>query len=264
MAEAHSPLLLRSEVADGVGVLTLTDPQKRNALSAAMLQQLQAKLAEFAAQQVRVVILCDDPGARVFSAGHDIHELRTDRDPLAYDEPLEKALRAVRSYPGPVIAMVHGSVWGAAFDLICSCDILIADDESEFAITPANLGLPYNTPGLLHFLSRLPINLIKEMMFTAAPIPAQQAKDWHIVNHLVPAPELRDFTINFARNITMKAPLSIAAVKEQLRVLTDDHAVSAQAADRIAALRRTVWESRDMKEGIAAFFEKRKPAFQGR
>jgi methylmalonyl-CoA decarboxylase len=105
--------LVHAEVVDGIGIATLTDPQKRNALSAVMMEQLQEKLARFAADKVRVVILGDDPDARVFSAGHNIHELRTDTDPLGYNEPLEKSLRAIRTYPGPVIAMVHGSVWGA-------------------------------------------------------------------------------------------------------------------------------------------------------
>ena len=256
--------LVHSETIDGVGILTLTDQHKRNALSAEMLQQLRDALAAFATAKLRVVILTDDPDARVFSAGHDIAELSTTSDPLGYDEPLELTLRAVRAYPGPVIAMVHGSVWGGAFDLVCSCDFIIADETSTFAITPANLGLPYNTAGLLHFINRLPLNLIKEMFFTAAPIPAQHAKEWHIINHLVPAAQLRDFTLDLARKIVPKAPLSIAVVKEQLRVLTDEHAISSESAERIAALRATVWQSQDMKEGIAAFFEKRKPNFQGK
>jgi methylmalonyl-CoA decarboxylase len=146
--------------------------------------------------------------------------LRTDSDPLGYDEPLERTLRAIRSYAGPVIAMVHGTVWGGAFDVVCSCDRVVADATSTFAITPANLGLPYNTTGLLHLLNRLPLNLIKEMFFTAAPISTPQAKEWQIVNHLVPAAELRDFTLEMARKMTAKAPLSITVVKEQPRILT--------------------------------------------
>ena len=262
-APAPSTELVHTETVDGIGILTLSDPHKRNALSSTMLQQMRDALASFAAAKLRVVIVTDDPDARVFSAGHNIAELSTTSDPLGYAEPLELTLRAVRAYPGPVIAMIHGTVWGGAFDLVCSCDMIIADETATFAITPANLGLPYNTAGLLHFLSRLPLNLIKEMFFTATPIVAQQALDWHIINHLVPAAQLRDFTLDFARKIVPKAPMSIAVVKEQLRVLTDEHAVSSEAAERIASLRAAVWTSQDMKEGIAAFFEKRKPNFQG-
>jgi methylmalonyl-CoA decarboxylase len=263
VGQAGHPGLVHAQVIDGVGLITLDDPSRRNSLSAVMLQQLQDALARFRTDKVRVVVLGDRPDAKVFSAGHNIRELRTDCDPLSYDEPLERALRAIRSYPGPVIVMVHGSVWGGAFDLVCSCDLVVADETSEFAITPANLGLPYNMTGLLHLLNRLPLNLIKEMFFSAEPISAEQAKEWHIVNHLVPAGQLMDFTMDLARKMTAKAPLSIAVVKEQLRILTDEHAISAQAAERIEELRRYVWQSKDYKEGIAAFFEKRHPVFKG-
>jgi methylmalonyl-CoA decarboxylase len=255
--------LAQAEVLDGIGIITLRDTHRRNALSADMLGEIQAILSRFETDQIRVVILTGPSDAKVFSAGHDIHELRTDTDPLGYDEPLELTLRAVRSYPGPVIAMVHGSVWGGAFDLICSCDMVVADETATFAITPANLGLPYNMTGLLHLLGRLPLNLIKEMFFTAAVISAPQAKEWHIVNHLLPAADLREFTLELARKVLRKAPLSIAVVKEQLRLLTDEQAISAQASERITALRRSVWESADFKEGIAAFFAKRDPVFKG-
>ena len=93
---------------------------------------------------------------------------------------------------------MHGSVWGGAFDLVLSCDLVVADETASFAITPANLGLPYNTTGLLHFLGRLPINLIKEMFFTAVPVDAQKAKEWLVVNHLVEAAELESFTLKLA------------------------------------------------------------------
>ena len=111
-------------------------------------------------------------------------------DPLAYNDPLGQMLRAIRTFPAPVIAMVHGSVWGGALDLVLSCNLVVADETATFAITAANLGLPYNTTGLLHFAGRLPGNVIKEMFFTAAPIDARQAKQWLLVNHLVGSAEL--------------------------------------------------------------------------
>jgi methylmalonyl-CoA decarboxylase len=117
-----------------------------------------AALESLRAGGVRVVVLRAAAGLRVWSAGHDIDELpRGGRDPLGYNDPLEQLIRAIRTFPAPVIAMVHGSVWGGAFDLVHSCDLVVADETATFAITPANLGLPYNTAGLLHFLGRLPL-----------------------------------------------------------------------------------------------------------
>lgn len=119
-----------------------------------------------------------------------VNELPRGTDPLQYSDPLERLLRVVATFPGPVIAMVHGTVWGGATDLVLSCDLILGDETCSFAITPANLGLAYNTAGLVHFLRRLPLNLVKEMFFTAAPVKAEDAARWGILNHLVPAADL--------------------------------------------------------------------------
>jgi methylmalonyl-CoA decarboxylase len=175
-----------TEVRGHVGVITLDDERRRNALSAQMANGIVAALESLRAAGARAVVLRAAAGLHVWSAGQDIDELPGGRrDPLTYNDPLEQLLRAIRTFPAPVIAMVHGSVWGGAFDLVLSCDLLIADETATFAITPANLGLPYNTTGLLHFLGRLPINLTKEMFFTATPLDAERATEWLVLNHLV-------------------------------------------------------------------------------
>ena len=122
-----------------------------------MANGIDAALGSLRAQHVRAVVLRAAAGLRVWSAGHDINELpRGKRDPLAHNHPLEQLIRAIRTFPAPVVAMVHGSVWGGAFDLVLSCDMIIADETATFAITAANLGLPYHTTGLLHAFGRLP------------------------------------------------------------------------------------------------------------
>lgn len=258
------PLVIAS-VANNIGTITLNNSSRRNALSEALLDQVLVALDDFKAKEVRVVILRAFEGATVWSAGHDIKELpQANQDPLGYSDPLEKTLRAVRAFPAPVIAMVHGSVWGGAFDLVASCDIVIADETCSFAITPANLGLPYNTTGLMHFLGRLPINLVKELFFTAAPIKGNDAYTWGIVNHLVPSAELEAFTTEFAAKITKKAPLAIAVAKEQLRILTDYQPIAAQIFEKLQEMRRTVYDSKDYMEGIEAFLQKRPAVFTGK
>jgi methylmalonyl-CoA decarboxylase len=255
---------VETEIRGSVGILTMNDPARRNALGIRMTQGIIRGLQYLRDVSVRVVVLRAAPDMRVWSSGHDVHELpRGRRDPLAYDDPLEQCLRAVRSEPMPVIAMVHGSVWGGAFDLALSCDIIIADETATFAITPANLGLPYNTTGLLHFIGRVPLNVVKEMFFSAAPISAEQAEHWLIVNHLVPSDELQDRTFALADTMASKAPLAIAVVKEQLRVLSDYQPVAAQVYERIQGLRRQAYDSRDYAEGLAAFEDKRPPNFRG-
>lgn len=255
---------VRLEVLGQVGVIALDDEGKRNALSAEIANAIVAALEQLRVRGVRAVVLRAAEGMDVWSAGQNIDELpRGGRDPLTYNDPLERLLRSVREFPAPVLAMVHGSVWGGAFDLVLSCDVLIADETATFAITPANLGLPYSTTGLLHFLGRLPINLTREMFFSAAPIDARRAKEWLVLNHLVAAAELESFTLAMAATMASKSPLAIGVIKEQLRVLTDYQPIAAQVYERVQGLRREVYDSGDYLEGLNAFAEKRKPVFRG-
>jgi methylmalonyl-CoA decarboxylase len=257
-------MLILSEVADSIGTITLNQPAKRNALSRALIEEVLAALTEFQRAQVRVVVLRAASDAKVWSAGHDIGEVPRATDPLQYSDPLERLLRAVAAYPGPVIAMVHGSVWGGATDLVLSCDLITGDETCSFAITPANLGLAYNTAGLLHFLRRLPLNLVKEMFFGAAPVQAEDAAKWGILNRLVSTADLEKTTYDLARLMTTKAPLVLATVKEQLRLLSQAVQLTPETFERIEGLRQRVIQSEDYLEGIAAFHEKRKPVFRGR
>ena len=247
-----------------VGIITLADQHKRNAIGARMANGIMAALASLQAQDVRAIVIRAAEGMSVWSAGHDIGELpQGRRDPLGYDDPLEGLLRAIRTFPAPIVAMVHGTVWGGALDLVLSCDLVTGDGTASFAITPANLGLPYNTTGLLHFVGRLPLNLIKEMFFTAAPLDAQKAKEWMVVNHLVASDELEAVTLELAGIMATKSPMAMAVIKEQLRVLTDYQPIAAQVYERLQGLRRQAYDSSDYLEGLRAFAEKRQPIFRG-
>ncbi|MBV9204806.1 MAG: methylmalonyl-CoA decarboxylase [Actinobacteria bacterium] len=252
-------------MAGRVGIITLDDQRKRNAIGARMADGLVAALGSLRARDARVIVLRAAPGMKVWSAGHDVDELpRGRRDPLGYNDPLEEVLRAVRTFPAPVIAMVHGTVWGGALELVLSCDLVVADETAAFAVTPANLGLPYNISGMLHFLGRLPINLIKEMFFTAAPVDARTAREWQIVNHLVAWDRLEPFTLELAATTATKSPLAIAVIKEQLNVLSDYQPVAVQVYERVQGLRRQAYDSQDYLEGLEAFAEKRQPIFRGK
>ena len=166
-----------------------TTMSKRNALSRALIDELIAALEEIKAAAARSVILRAHPGATVWSAGHDVAELPgPGRDPLGYEDPLRRVVRAIETLPLPVIAMIEGSVWGGACELAITCDLVIATPDATFALTPAKLGVPYNTAGILNMMSSISMPLLKEMLFTARPISSERALHLGMINYVVPAP----------------------------------------------------------------------------
>jgi methylmalonyl-CoA decarboxylase len=264
MVEKQTFTTVMATAEAGVGTITLNHG-KVNALSKQLIDDLCAALDQMKIDEVQVVILRAAKGVKVFSAGHDVKELPTNgRDPLTYNDPLRRAVRAIEQYPAPIIAMVEGQVWGGACEVVMACDLVVAAAGSQFAVTPAKLGVPYDISGTLNFLKVAGMHLVKEMLFTAQPMSAERLAAAGVVNNVVSVSELEEFTWKLARCITETSPLVHRILKEEVRELANAHPLNPEAYERIQALRREVYDSSDYQEGIRAFFEKRKPMFRGR
>jgi len=164
----------------------------------------------------------------------------------------------------PVIAMLHSSVWGAACDLVVTCDLAIGTPKTTFAITPVKIGISYNTAGMSHFMGVLPLHIIKEMVFMGNPLSAEDAYRLGALNRLVSPEKLEQTTMEIAKTIAGRAPLAVSVVKAELCSLSKGTPFSAEEFERIQTARRAAFRSEDLQEGVRAFFGKRPPVFQGK
>jgi methylmalonyl-CoA decarboxylase len=256
--------LLKLEYSEQIGTLTLDNSMKRNALSHALITEIIEGFGEMKRKMVRAVVLRAKKGSSVWSAGHDVNELpKPGRDPLSYHDPLLRVIDTLRRFPAPVIALVEGTVWGGACELVFCCDMVFASPNVTFAITPAKLGVPYNASGVLHLMNAVPQNLLKQMLFTASPIPVQRLHEVGVVNDVYDADVIEERVYAIAKRIADNSPLAIGAIKEQLRMLGGAHPLPPETFERLQGLRRKVYDSADYMEGIAAFKEKRPAKFPG-
>jgi enoyl-CoA hydratase/carnithine racemase len=250
------------EPAPGVALLTLSNPDKRNALDRTLCESLRFTLERLDA---RCVVLTGE--GRAFCAGYDVDELLGE----GYDDgeeshhPFPAALAAIESYAYPVVAALNGATIGGGLELAIACDLRIAADTVQLGMPPAKLGVVYSTAGLNRFLSVLGGARTRELFLTGRRIDAATAERWGLVNRVVEAEALPEAALALATDIAGNAPLSLRGNKAGIRELVAAAGVlDPVIADVLAAERRAAFESEDLREGLRAFGEKRAPEWQGR
>ena len=248
---------------DGVRTVTMSHPERRNALSEVLSAEL---VAAVMSARCRVLILRAEPGVTTWSAGHDVDDLPGEGvDPITWISPVERLVQAIVAAPFPVIAVVEGGAWGAACNLALACDLLVATRTATFAITPARLGVPYHPDGVVQILAAVPANAAREMLFSAQPLAADSPLLAGTVNRLAESSaELTAISEELAQRIASLAPLSIRSMKAEINALLGAAESDPETRLRLEELRRTAWESDDLREGLTAFRERRAPHFEGR
>jgi len=258
-----APLLLRS-VDDGIARLVLNRPRQYNALSGALMGELQAALDELAADSsVRVVVI--EGAGRGFCAGHDLKELRAHGGDKAFFQAIFKQcsrlMTTITAMPQPVIAKVHGIATAAGCQLVATCDLAVAERAAQFGTPGVNIGLFCSTPMVA--LSRaVPRKQAMEMLLTGDTVDAEEARRIGLINRAVPAEALEAETLDLARKVMSKSPLTLKIGKEAFYRQIEYGLVEAYAY--ASQVMTTNMLARDAEEGIDAFIEKRSPEWQGR
>jgi enoyl-CoA hydratase/carnithine racemase len=252
------PLVLY-EAADRIAVLKLNHPEKRNALSRAMLEALRDHLEQIGKDKNIAVVILRAAGP-VFSSGHDLRELENpvEAECAALFGLCTAVMEAIRLLPQPVIAQVQGLATAAGCQLAATCDLVVASDEASFATPGVKIGLFCTTPAVALVRAVQPKKAL-EMLLTGTPISAREAEQAGLVNRVVAPGDLADETMRLARQIITASRSVIALGKrafyEQLpldRPAAYDLAQGIMVANALQA---------EAREGIAAFLGKRQPAW---
>jgi len=257
-----SPLLVADR--DGVRVITVHRPEKLNALNAATLDALHAAFNAAATEDsVRVVVLTGS-GPKAFVAGADIAEMTTLSPVQARDFSLrgQRMMRAVEMLPKPVIAMVNGFALGGGLELAMSCHLRIAADTAKVGQPEINLGLVPGFGGSQRLLRLAGRAATLELCLLGAPIDAARAQQLGIVNRVVPAAELEAETMKLAAQLAGAAPLALRGILDCVN--TGGECAIEEGLAFESTQFGLVFATDDMREGTAAFLERRKPAFTGR
>jgi enoyl-CoA hydratase/carnithine racemase len=238
--------------------ITLNRPEKRNALSLALMQEL---IAALRAVDSRIVVL--EGAGPCFSAGHDLAEM-VPRRPLSFYQELfavcTELMETVQGIPQPVIAKVHGIATAAGCQLVAACDLAVAEEGARFATPGVNIGLFCSTP-MVEVSRALGRKRAMEMLLTGTPIDAATAAEWGLVNRVVSAESLDEAVAELAERIASASPLVVGLGKEAFYHQIDVD--KRQAYDLTKAVMSMNAMTGDAQEGICAFLEKRPPTWTG-
>ena len=256
-----SPLLVADR--DAIRVITIHRPEKLNALNAATLDALHAAFDAAAEDDsVRVVVLTG-AGPKAFVAGADISEMTTLSPVQARDFSLrgQRMMRAVETMPKPVIAMINGFALGGGLELAMSCHLRIAAESAKVGQPEINLGLVPGFGGSQRLLRLAGRAATLELCLLGAPIDAMRAQHLGIVNRVVPAAELEAETMKLAAQLAGSAPLALRGILDCVN--TGGECAIEEGLAFESTQFGLVFATQDMREGTAAFLERRKPAFSG-
>ncbi len=242
-----------------VEILTINRPDARNAINRATAIALSDALDDCETNDDIWVVVLTGADNKAFSAGMDLKAFATGEFPIT-----DKGFGGItqRDFTKPIIAAANGSALAGGFEILISCDMVVAAEHAKFGIPEAARGLIAGGGGLIRLPKRIPLAVAYEMALTADPIDADRAYELGLVNRVVPGERVLDEAVALAERITKNAPLAVRTSKDVMkksRELSEEESWTLNT-EAFGAIGR----SADALEGAVAFAEKREPHWQGK
>ncbi|ATR92649.1 enoyl-CoA hydratase-related protein [Porphyromonas gingivalis] len=254
--EFHN-LIIQSK--DRITTLTINKPETLNALSSEVLSELKSAIAVIATEKPRVLIITGS--GKAFVAGADITEMQhlSAAEGKAFGGLGAEVFRRIEELPFPVIAAINGFALGGGCELAMACDIRIASAKAKFGQPEVGLGITPGFSGTQRLPRLVAPGIAKELIYTGRIIDAEEALRIGLVNRVTTPEELLPATMETAQLIASRSASAVSASKEAINRGTEMHIAEGIALEQ--NLFGLCFATADQKEGMAAFLEKRKPAF---
>ena len=267
MDEPESQEHVRLEVADGVAHVELDRPEALNAWTPQLGADLRDTLQQVGADPAVRAVLITGAG-RAFSAGADVkvpRELEADGTTPDLHSRLEERYNpivlALREMPKPAVAAVQGAAAGLGCSLALACDLVVASESAYFLLAFVHLGVAPDAGAIPHLVARIGPARTAELVMLGERLPAAQAREWGVVNRVVPDDQLREEAFTLARRLATLPTVALATMKELIAASPPPDLATHLA--REAQLQQRHATTADYAEGVAAFTERRPPRFTG-
>ncbi len=260
--------LIVDRPAEGVTRLTISNPEKRNALDQPMLDAIATVLGELGSPEADTRCVVVTGADKMFSAGYEIGEITNggfvEEAERLVAHPFTEAIDALEGFPYPTLAALPGHTIGGGLELALACDLRVAAAAIKLGMPPAKLGLVYSHTGLRRFIDTIGAARTRELFLLGSYIDADTALGWGLVNRVAPSTEMESVALGLASELAANAPLSQIGNKRVIAALLRAQGALDESVEReLIALRGSSFESRDLREGMSAFAEKRAPRWRG-
>jgi enoyl-CoA hydratase len=248
----------------GVTVLKIARPQALNSLNTETLHEMKKALTAIARDSsVRVLVLTGE-GEKAFIAGADIVEMKDKNvsEGVLFAQLGHEITKLLELMPKPTIAAVNGFALGGGTEMAIACDFIVASDKAVFGQPEVSLGIIPGFGATIRLAKFIGFPLAKELIFSGRRVKAEEAKEIGLVNHVYPSDSFMKSAIELAHSISQHSYSAIARAKALMNEFSESSGLNFKL-DAEATSFGQLFGSADQREGMAAFVEKRKPAFQG-